>query len=188
MAADFRTPLKIHRAAFARVAPGLDMPEAGKEAVRTAFQAADRSGEPRRMPRDVSEAIGDFAWRWPWLEDCARQLHAAGVWPHEWRREGLTFPPDWHAVPHNARVRLLVRTLYGAVMTEKALAVIEEHRRDGVFPWFLALTNGDPRCPASALMVARHAAAIRAGDHRRLPPFFPGDWCDLHASWRDRGR
>lgn len=181
--ADFRTPLPIHKAAFARVAPGLAMPREGLERLRTAYQAADRSGDPKRNWRDVCDALAQHAWRWPWLEVCAAQMQGTGLWPLAWTQEGLPQPLDWHEVSHAARVNLMLQTLGAAVATERALASLKDV---GGIPVKLTLESGDPRCVASIDAESKHIAKVEAGDRSALPPYFPGDATYLRLSWPPR--
>ena len=176
---DFKTPLPIHRAAFGRVAPGLGLPDVGKERLRTAFQAAERRGLPfEDVARAVSEAVGEFVWTWPWLEQQAERLARRGLVPLDWTTEAIRMPFDWHQVPHAVRVRLLTGVMFSAVQTEGALAEMKS-LRDGVVAFHFALRCDDPRCPASVAMVGDHHRAVTAGDASQLPPFFPGDHCSL---------
>lgn len=180
---DFRTPLPIHKAAFARIAPGLAMPREGLELLRTAYQAADRSGDPKRFWRDVSDALAQHVWRWPWLEACAALMQDAGLWPLAWTQEGVPRPFEWYEVSHAARVNLMLRTLGSAVATERALASLKDA---GGVPVKLTLKSGDPRCAASIDAEVKHIARVEAGDRSALPPYFPGDATDLRLSWPRR--
>lgn len=169
---DFRTPLPIYRAAFARIAPGLGLPAQGKEELRTAYQAADRSGDTRRLYRDVGQAVGGYVWTWPWMEACALELEKEGVWPFLWSWNRINRPFDWSMITHNARVDVLVATLASAVSTERFLA---NHRMLTIVTYETGLATSDERCTASTACQMRFADAVARGDFRNAPPYFPGD-------------
>jgi hypothetical protein len=177
--ADFKTPLPIHRAAFARMATGLCLPDDAKKQLRTAFQAAERRGIPfREIAAAVSEIVGEHVWTWPRLEHQAEQLAALGLVPLEWEQERIQIPLRWADVPHGVRVRLLTGDLLSAVAAERTLSEFAGLKGSAT-RFSLALRSADPRCRASAAMVARHAGTIGTGNHTVLPPFFPGDRCHL---------
>jgi hypothetical protein len=177
--ADVRTPLPIHRVAFARIAPTLNMPSDNLEELRKAFQAAERNGDPRREWRDVSDTVAHCIWSWPWMEDSAQRFAREGIWPLRWLQDKVPCPLDWHQVTHAARVQLLLYTLHGAVSTEKALAAFKENKRDNIIPGRLSLETGDRRCAASIDAEVRFQPQVAGGNLSVLPPFFPGDATEL---------
>lgn len=185
---DFRTPLPIHRAAFARIAPGLDMAPKGIEALRTAYQAADRSGDPKRLWRNVSDVLAEEVWRWPWMEQCAADLRRRGLWPHDWIENKIAQPLEWSAVSHAARTRLMLATLGAAVFTTRQLADFQALVKDGVIRPTLTLKTGDQRCGASIAYEMEYKSAVEAGDFRALPPFFPGDATSVRIEFPSRRR
>jgi len=172
--ADFRTPLPAHRAAFARMAPGFDLPAAAKEELRTLFQAAERSGDPARLRRTLRDFFGQYIWHWPWFDTCAAELEAAGVWPLCWTQDGITPDTRWQAIPHNVKADLVGRALVTAAYTERDLANLRQLQRDGVSRPIGRLHLDDDRCAASRWAFARHALAVERGDFATLPPLFPG--------------
>lgn len=172
---DFRTPLSIHRAAFARISAGIGLPPQALEGLRTGYQAAERSGDPKREIDAVSNVVGDYVWTWPWFDQCAVRLVAGGLAPFAWVQSGLAAPFHWPDVPHNMRVRLLILTLGVAVFSEKHLVTVAMLRKNAVATYSSELSVLDQRCLASAAMVAKHGAAIASGDLTALPPYFPGD-------------
>lgn len=175
---DFKTPLPVHRAAFARISPGLDMDPECKDEVRKAFQAADRGGRPfTDMWLAVAQAAGECVWAWPWWDECAARLIASGVIPFDWVEEKIQPPASWAQVPHNVRARILTATLASALETEKALAGM---RGDGPFE----LVNPEKRCAASIDALLQHGPGIARGQKAPLPPFFPGDHCYIRPARR----
>lgn len=204
---DFRTPLAIHRAAFARVASGFIMPADGLEDLRRRFQAADRSGDSRGPRAAILEVLSSVVWDWPWLHSAARDMVEDGLWPFEWRELGLLPCQDWDTekaaaqrdgrspaasnwaeIPLGPKVDLVLATLYSALSTEKALAGWRNLSREDLAMkmYVLELKIGDERCGAAAAMIRRYEAAIRGGDLSRLPPFFPADPTDLRLTIETR--
>ena len=172
---DFKTPLPIHRKAFARIAPTLGLSDAGKDELRKAFQAADRSGDTRRTYHDGREALGRFAWYWPWFDDCAADMEAAGVWPFRWQEVGIAVDTGWHDIPHSVKCELVTATLASAVYAERELASLKELQGPfAVGNPRLDLRIDDDRCAASRWAFDKHARAVAGGDLSALPPYFPG--------------
>lgn len=185
--ADFRTPLPIHRAAFARVAPTLALPADGLEALRKAFQAAERSGDTPRMFLDVRETLGGFVWCWPWFEECARSMRSAGVWPHAYPGLGISPKAEWQGIPHTSKCHLVTEALAAAVQSEREMADLASLKRDGGLPAPRLLLHLDnERCAASAWAMKEHSPAIERGDLRNPPPYFPGCAVSLRVKRRTR--
>lgn len=204
---DMRTPLDVHRAAFARVAGRFVMSATALEELRRIYQAAERNGDPRREREAVLDVLSRHNWDWPWLESSALAMEKAGVWPLAWRQIGLlgqqgwapgdeTSEPDdptqitrrWNALPLAPRVDTVLATLRTAVSTEKALlrwreVTPDEHR---MFRYTLEL-QFDDRCPASEHFAAICERRIASGDLSRLPPFFPGDTSWLRVNFYTSG-
>lgn len=182
--ADFRTPLAAHRASFARIGPTFDLPAAAREALRRRFQAAERSGDPHRMRRDVGDVVGDCLWGWPWYDECVSHFMAEDVWPKAWARLNIVPGTLWQSVPHNPRVELVCRTLSAAAYSERDRAQTAELE----IPSGRELLASGPDCPAEAIMVAAHGPRIAAGDESSLPPYFPGDGCRVQVVFSRRAK
>lgn len=177
------TPLPIHKAAFARMAPGIDLPPEGRERLRKAFQAAERKGLPGRdIDRAISQVVGDYIWRWPWFEATALSVQRAGWLPLDWAHQGITMPVTWDAIPHNVRVTLLCGALCSAVYNEKQLDAWQAVKPIAGSRFRPRLQNHEPRCAASSALMHRHAAAVAACDFAELPPYFAGDHTALEVA------
>jgi hypothetical protein len=173
---DFRTPLPIHRAAFRRIGPTLEMPETAREELRRRFQVDERSGKPAREMQGVNEVLSSVVWRWPWFEQRAAEFAEEGMLPRAWEEANIAPGDGWHDIPHGAKVRFVFDALMSALQTEKRLGDLSTMLAGAPSgAYWLDLRSGDQRCPATGVTIEKHRAAIRGGDHALLPPFFPGD-------------
>lgn len=175
---DFRPPLKMCRASFARIGPGLGLPDDAKEEVRKIFQAAERRGAPHRETSEqLGWIVGEHIWTWPWWDEWAATFNRNGQLPRYWEQEGIKLPARWAEVPHGPRCRILTSTLAIAL---SAVWNLEQMQESMVFDMYrISLQGNDDLCPVTIETVARFRPLIEAGDYSNLPPYFPGDGSSL---------
>lgn len=179
---DFATDPKFIRQGYQEVIRGVKFGWNDGDALLKSYTTAHRSGDPRKEIQAIAGKLKGKPWSWPDLERAATEFQPLGVWPVVWTELEISAPLHWDHVPDKARFELLNQTLASAIYRVRDMAGWLTVIKDGVGS--LRLRVSDDRCEASKVMQARYGDRIAAGDYRTLPPYFPGDTCQLRWSLR----
>jgi hypothetical protein len=177
---DFATALEHIESSFHRIEGGLEMAAGQRRRLLRAFSEGHRSGDDRRLADLVRPVLDDGAWSWPWFDQCAARLEAAGVWPFCWQEEWIETGTRWTGLPSHLQQQFLLGTLASAAYAARDAAQLSDPDvRRHMIP---TLKVYDERCDAERYMCDLHRPAIEAGDFSKLPPYFP--MCGVHLRTR----
>jgi hypothetical protein len=171
---EFATAKEDCRTGFERTMRGVSFAEGfDTEKLYTAFETGHRQGNPRLTRQLMAAAIGETAWRWPWMEECATQFDELNMWPSDWAWRKIARPIQWVTIPRETKIEMLEINL------SKCAFAARDFRKSYTNPDILAAfrytLKATPPCELEAFIVEQKRAAIEAHDFTDMPPYFPGD-------------
>jgi hypothetical protein len=128
----------------------------------------------RGFDRDLSAALADKDWHWPWLEEWRAKFCQMGMVPYMWRRE-LAGTGNWAEASYPAAGQPTSSLIsHSASMATSTLGTVAQGLEPyGMSERRLRLSTIDDE--AEAAVAALFATQSYLDPHGDLPPFFPGD-------------
>lgn len=169
--------------AFAHVIGQTTLPPEIAEELTRGFWPGD---SPRREMQILRQILLRREWRWPLFDEWAARFAADGAWPGMWTSYGEYHAEDNDDGMLDERIEILHHTLnFTANTFAKFAQYLDWYGADPTPRYVLDISSiGDGPGRIEGKIAKPFRAAINAGDHSRLPPFFPGDRTSLGTKKR----
>lgn len=163
------------RRGWQEVTAGIAGASAELAALEAQFASTMQDGQAlRTFDRALGAALDGKLWDWPLLDGWQGRFEAEGLWPYIWP----DFQPDEEEIAEYDARELAAFRRHAAtpLISHTAMMTGYRHRNQAMLTEagvsLRLVSMGDS---AEDWVSGPYITALANGDHRHLPPYFPGD-------------